>query len=28
VKLAGSMLTSVGGFSLALRPWRRGSTTP
>jgi len=28
VKLAGSMLTSVGGFSLALRPWRRGNTTP
>jgi hypothetical protein len=28
VKLAGSMLRSVGGFSLALRPWRRGSTTP
>ena len=28
VKLAGSMLMSVGGFSLALRPWRRGSTTP
>ena len=28
VRLAGSMLRSIGGFSLALRPLRRGGTTP